>query len=283
MMPQVIENGFLYLAQPPLYRIAERSHERYLQNDDELNKFLVERAVADRAVRVESSGANYDGSHLKELLLRIFDYKYHMDRLERRGLDRSVLRILANAGLRNSDALKSEEAFAPVRAELERDGFTVKYAGINEEHSLNRYIASRRVEGHVQEMMVSDALFDYADYRKLLDITVALEDMRVPPYVVSDKSKGGETRYDTMDALVEGLMDDGRKSITIQRYKGLGEMNPSQLWETTMDPVKRVVLQVKLEDAVAAEEIFDILMGDDVEPRKAFIKLHALEAGNIDI
>ena len=163
------------------------------------------------------------------------------------------------------------------------EGFTVKFAGINEEHSLNRYIASRRVEGRVQEMIISDALLELVDYIKLLDVNLSLEDMRVAPFTLLDVAKGTETRYDTKDSLVEGLMDEGRKSITIQRYKGLGEMNPGQLWETTMDPKKRMMLQVKLEDAVAAEEIFDILMGDDVEPRKDFIKTHALEADNIDV
>jgi DNA gyrase subunit B len=283
MMPQVIENGFLYLAQPPLYRISERSSERYLQNDEQLNKFLVERAIADREVTIEHTGTVYFGQQLKDLLLKIFDYKHYMDRLERRGYDKAILRVLADSGLKDLHDLKTEESFTHTREALEADGFSVKLAGYNEEHSVNKYIASRRIDGRVQEMMVSDSLLELADYTKLLDINNALGDMRVPPFLVRDRVKGNQSRYETKDALVEGLMDEGRKSITIQRYKGLGEMNPSQLWETTMDPTKRVVLQVMLEDAVAAEEIFDILMGNEVEPRKEFIKKHALEVDNLDV
>jgi DNA gyrase subunit B len=283
MMPQVIENGFLYLAQPPLYRIAERGRERYLQNDDEMNRFLVDRAVLDREVRIESTGRVYVGEELKQLMADIFEYNRYLARLERRGYDRTILRILADNGFKAPQILATEESFAPIKAAFETVGFEVEFLGIDEEHSLRRYKVARRVEGRNQETMVSDELLEVTDYRRLCAVTEKLADLRYAPFFAGEKDKHNERAFDTKEALLEGLLEEARKSITIQRYKGLGEMNPTQLWETTMDPAKRTVMQVKLEDLVATEEIFDILMGDAVEPRKEFIKKHALDADNIDV
>ncbi len=282
MMPEVIERGYLYLAQPPLYRVMERRQERYLQNDEDLNKFLVERAVLDRQVLIEHTGRTYTGTHLKDLLMRIFDYRFYMERLERRGYDRAILRTIANAGFKHHRQLRNEENFETIKAALLEQGYEVTPAGINEEHSLLRYNITKRNNGRMQEMTISDYLLDLADYKRLYEVNDKLEDLRIPPFVVSDKNSTVEKHYDSKEALMEGLLADGRKALNIQRYKGLGEMNPGQLWETTMDPEKRIVLQVRLDDAVATEEIFDILMGDQVEPRKQFIKTHALEADNID-
>jgi len=283
MMPEVIENGYLYMAQPPLYRISERGKDRYLQNDEDLNQVLIERAVLDRRVLIERTGRIYTGAHLKELMLKIFEYRYYMERLERRGLDKNILRSLANAGFNKSSFLSNEEAFEPIAEALRSEGYEVKVAGINEEHSSYRYIVTRRDNGWVREMVVSDNLIERADYRHLYKINDKLEDLQRPPFVILEKDRNEGNSYESKEALLDALIEQGRKSITIQRYKGLGEMNPQQLWETTMDPEKRVMLQVKLEDAIATEEMFTVLMGDQVEPRKEFIKNHALEADNIDI
>ncbi|TAL17498.1 DNA topoisomerase (ATP-hydrolyzing) subunit B [bacterium] len=283
MMPQVIENGFLYLAQPPLYRIAERQKERYLQNDEEMSQFLIDRAIIERRVLIEKTGRVFAGAQLKELMARIQEYKSYMERIERRGYNRLIIRALANAGFNSPALLESDESFAPISDALKGEGFEISFVGINEEHSLRRYRVTRRDSGYVNEMTVSDELLDLPDYKRLFKINDKMEDLKTGPFIVLEKDRETGKNCDSKEELLEALLDQGRKAITIQRYKGLGEMNPQQLWETTMDPEKRVMLQVKLDDAVAAEEIFDILMGDQVEPRKDFIYKHALEADNIDI
>ncbi len=285
MMLPVIENGYLYLAQPPLYRVVKARQERYLQNDHDLHRFLVEEAVADHAVRVEKTGQTYAGPQLRELMLRIFEFKFYIDRLERRGYDREIMRVLVNRGLKDPQHLGSGEAFAPYRQALEARGFQVNPQGVDEEHTLLRFEVSRTLSGRTYSSTVSFELVDSPDYRGLFRVNEVLEHLREPPFAVVKKDGAGspEIEVQTKEDLLAALLDQGRKSLTIQRYKGLGEMNPEQLWETTMDPEKRVLLQVKLEDAIAAEDIFNILMGQDVEARKQFISTHALEVSNLDV
>ncbi|GAB4257135.1 MAG: DNA topoisomerase (ATP-hydrolyzing) subunit B [Deferrisomatales bacterium] len=285
MMSEVIENGYLYLAQPPLYRVVKRKEERYLQDDAELNRLLVEEAVADHVVRIGHSGRVYSGAHLRELMMRIFDYRFHLQRLERRGYDRGVLRVLVNNGLKETRTLRSPEEFTAVARALEARGYTVEARGMDEEHSVARFFASKSVEGRTYSSWITYELVDSADYRNLYRVNQTLEDLREPPFFIVKKngSGAGEIEASSKDRLLQILLDEGRRSLTIQRYKGLGEMNPQQLWETTMDPQRRVLLQVKLEDAVAAEETFSVLMGENVESRKEFIRTHALEVSNLDI
>ncbi|MHB8763037.1 MAG: DNA topoisomerase (ATP-hydrolyzing) subunit B [Deferrisomatales bacterium] len=285
MMTSVIENGYLYLAQPPLYRVLKGKQERYLQNDQEMHRFLVEEAVSDSFVRVQKSGIEYSGIQLRELMMKIFEFKFYMDRLERRGYERGVLRVLVNTGLQDIRALESADSFRPFQQVLEARGFQVEPMDADEEHSLLRFYASATLEGRTHSCELSFDLLDCADYRNLCRVNDGMADLKEPPFLVLKKSTQEHilAEANTKEELLQILLDQGRKSLTIQRYKGLGEMNPQQLWETTMDPEKRVLLQVKLEDAVAAEEIFNVLMGQNVEARKDFISTHALEVSNLDV
>ncbi|MFU8855445.1 MAG: DNA topoisomerase (ATP-hydrolyzing) subunit B [Deferrisomatales bacterium] len=285
VMPEVIERGYLYLAQPPLYRVVKSKQEHYFQNDAELNQFLVQEAVTDHAVRTEKTGTIYTGERLRELLLHIFDFKYHMDRLERKGYDRMVTRILANHGFTAAACLETAEAFRPFREALEARGYRVEPAGEDREHSLLRFEAAKLTDGRWISSPIDYELVDSADYRSLCRVNDTLEDLKEPPFLLLKKN-GVDAPLavaPNKEALLQLLLEQGRKSLGIQRYKGLGEMNPGQLWETTMDPDRRVLLQVKLEDAVAAEEVFTVLMGEDVECRKDFIRTHALEVINLDV
>jgi DNA gyrase subunit B len=284
MMPEVIERGYLYLAQPPLFRVVKGKQERYLQNEQELNRFLVQEAVADYLVRVEHNGSTYAGEQLKELMLRIFNFKFHVDRLERRGYDRALLAILVESGLTDAKLLESPDAFRPFQELLQSKGYEVESEGVDPEHNLMCIRASVRVGGRSFSSLICLDLLDSADYRSLCRVEQSLEELRIGPFQII---KSGATEplmeASTKEQLLQMLLEQGRRSLTIQRYKGLGEMNPQQLWETTMDPAKRVMLQVKLDDAVAAEDIFNVLMGDNVEPRREFIREHALEVANLDI
>ncbi len=285
MMPDVIERGYLYLAQPPLYRIAKGKQERYLQDDEELQRFLVEHAVGDHAVRIDKTGRIYSGAHLRDLLLRIFEFRFYLERLQKRGFDRDAIRVIINAGLRDTRLLRSGEAFEPVRRALEQKGYEVSPDGLDEEHSLLRFRAEKKVNGRRVICPIYRGLVESPDYRALFRVNETLGDLREPPFTILKKN-GEETgvyRARSKQELLDELIERARRAFTIQRYKGLGEMNPQQLWETTMDPERRTLLQVRLEDAVAAEEIFSVLMGDSVEPRKEFIRSHALEVRNLDV
>jgi DNA gyrase subunit B len=285
MMVEIIENGYLYLAQPPLYRVAKGKNERYLQNDEELNQFLVEQSVSEYSVRVERTGRIYSGLQLRDLMNLIFEYNFYMDRLERRGYDCGVLRILLKTELKDARDLQSAEQFELLRERLEAGGYAVDYRGMDEEHSLQRYQASKMIEGRYLSSLISYELLDSADYRSLCRVNQELDELREPPFIVVKNNAEAEIEHSatSKEELLQTLLDRGRRSLTLQRYKGLGEMNPQQLWETTMDPDKRVLLQVKLEDAVAAEDTFSILMGENVEARKDFIWTHALEVSNLDV
>ncbi|MBI5014727.1 MAG: DNA topoisomerase (ATP-hydrolyzing) subunit B [Deltaproteobacteria bacterium] len=286
MMPQVIENGYLYLAQPPLYRVVKSKQERYLQNDQDLNRFLLEEAVADHFVRVESTGAAFSGEHLRDLLLRVINYKFYMDRLERRGYDRRLLTALVEERVRDRSALETVETFRPVRERLAKMGYEVETEALDVEHNVFAFRAVQRIEGRAFSTSISLELIESADFRSLHRINDTMEEFHLGPFTILKEGQSGEAAgisAATKEELLQLLLEEGRKSLSIQRYKGLGEMNPSQLWETTMDPEKRVMMQVRLDDAVAAEEIFNVLMGDNVEPRKEFIREHALEVGNLDV
>ncbi|GAB6062684.1 DNA topoisomerase (ATP-hydrolyzing) subunit B [Deferrisoma palaeochoriense] len=285
MMPDLIERGYLYLAQPPLYRVAKGKQERYLANEEELQRFLVEEAVGDNVVRIEKTGRVYAGAHLRDLLLRIFEFRFYLERLAKKGFERDALRVVLNAGLRSEDALRSEEAFEPYRRALEEKGYLVSQDGYDEEHSLYRFRAVRKVNGRRATCPIHRDLLESADYRALYRVNETLGDMREPPFTILRRAgeEEGKTTVASKQELLDVLIERARKAYTIQRYKGLGEMNPQQLWETTMDPARRTLLQVKLEDAVAAEEIFSILMGDAVDPRREFIRSHALEVRNLDV
>ncbi len=285
MMPEIIERGYLYLAQPPLYRVAKGKQERYLQNDEELQRFLVDEAVREYSVRVEETGRVYSGAPLRDLLMRIFQFRFHMDRLAKKGFDRDAIQVLVDSGLSDHGRLRSAETFDPVRRALEARGYTVIQSDRDEEHSLLRFVAERRTNGRRSLCPIHRELVDSADYRAVYRLNRELSDLSRPPFSILKRNgdEAGAGSASSREDLLDLLVERARRSLTIQRYKGLGEMNPQQLWETTMDPERRTLLQVTLEDAVAAEEIFSVLMGDTVEPRKEFIRTHALEVRNLDV
>ena len=285
MMPEVIERGYLYLAQPPLFRVQKGKQERYLQSEGDLNHYLVEQAVSDHAVRIEKTDEVYSGERLRELMKRIFDFKYFMDRMEHRGYDRGVLRVLINNAVTEATLLRSQETFGPVRQALTDKGYVIEDRGFDEEHSTLCFRATKYRQGHAFACSITYELLNSPDYRRLYQINEDLVGLREPPFLVIKQNGAEQVRHEahTKEDLLQMLVDEGRKSLRIQRYKGLGEMNPQQLWETTMDPEKRVFLQVMMEDAVAAEDTFCVLMGENVENRKEFIRAHALEVSNLDV
>ena len=288
-MPQIIENGHLYIAQPPLYKVKKGKKELYFKDDRELDNHLLLRAVENRSVRIPASERNYEGEELASLLTRIVSHRKHLDGLEKRGYPVPILNEFLRVGADESmlaDKEWMEGALEPFR----QLGWAASVLP-DEEHNFFKIVPSaENANGHRWVKPISRDFIAAAEYRTLLERYQDIEPFDNPPLVVTDLNGKGEESIDGMEtelespeALVDYLLSVGKKGLQIQRYKGLGEMNPEQLWDTTMNPEIRVLLKVNIDDEVDADEIFTVLMGDAVEPRRLFIEENALEVSNLDI
>jgi DNA gyrase subunit B len=279
-MPQIIEHNHLYIAQPPLYKVKKGKTEAYLSNDDDLNRYLMEQASQERAVKQGAAGARLEGKELRHLLERLTRHQMHSELLRKRGFDPAIVEALIAAGLHDSATFESAERLGRIREAVEAAGFRTGDLDRDEEHG--RY--TFEVEGGQRAKaatLVSWDLVSSIEYRTLQTLDAELKDLKTPPFIVAEN--GHETSVASRRELLEYLMEEGKKGVSIQRYKGLGEMNPGQLWETTMNPGTRHMLQVSVADAVEADMIFTVLMGDTVEPRRKFIEDNALDVRNLDI
>jgi DNA gyrase subunit B len=275
-MPQIIEHGYLYIAQPPLFKVKKGKTEKYIQNEAEMQNMLFELAAEDIVVPLR--GQEIKGKALIPFLKRLSSYEKLMDWYDRRRRDTAVLRVLLDeAG--DKAFLKEQKAMAQLLEKIKKQvpDASIGEILVDEEHAGFRVEIRRR--NH--KLLIDANLFLSPEFREIEAFHGYMKEMGKPPYTIT--TKDGPKTMNTTAELYSFVFETARKGLSIQRYKGLGEMNPQQLWETTMDSEKRTLLQVSIEDSVQADEIFTILMGDQVEPRKDFIVKHALEARNIDI
>ena len=277
-MKELIERGHLYIAQPPLYKAKVGKTERYLKDDHELNAFLMERAVEKRKVRLEG-GQEIEGPRLIRLLDRMVGYSKLLTMVEKKGTPRTLVERLLRGQVKDSDVFtdktRLQELIKPLRAAgsdvvLEKD----------EEHGVFEIVVQEGANGQTREVRVGDEFVTAPEYKALYSAYDEFRELDQGPLVVVD---GGETPVANREALLSLFLAEGQRGVAIQRYKGLGEMNADQLWESTMDPATRRLLQVRLEDDEVAENIFTTLMGDAVEPRRQFIEENALTVRNLDI
>ena len=280
MMPELIERGNLYIAQPPLYRLAIGKQEYYLKDDEELNAFLLKRAAERKEVILPGHQEPLPSERLIELMKIYSRYNDWLERQSKKGIFRSLLEKLIQTFSQNKLSPEDEDSMAVLRAELENAGFVVASIESDEEHRGYELEIWQPVNGQERVRLKYDFL-QSIEFKKLLELYQQLEVLHRKPYVVRDAQ--GETNFDDPRELFQFLMDEAKKGANIQRYKGLGEMNPEQLWETTMNPEKRTLLQVRVEDLYMADELFTTLMGDRVEPRRDFIQLNALDFRELDI
>jgi DNA gyrase subunit B len=292
-MPELIEYGYLYIAQPPLFKVGKGRNETYLKDEGELNEFVLKR-VCDKRV-VKTSGPNGDtelSNHRLYLFLGNLATLYRqMGIMEKEGVPLGVAESLLQADVRDQVFLQDEGRMQNLSAQLREQGFD---AGEPQWH-MDRGIFEikvnlpRRIEQrHPLPVTIGRGLVYSASYQRALSLWQEIAAYDAPPFAVyKDKAKDGEDTeseiFNSRLELLNFLLEEGKKGIDIQRYKGLGEMNPDQLWETTMDPEKRTLLKVQVDDAVYSDEIFTILMGDEVEPRRDFIQSKALEVSTLDI
>jgi DNA gyrase subunit B len=290
-MPELIERGYLYIAQPPLYRARRGKKDVYLKDQAGLDRFFLEHGVEGLAVRA-SKGPTLSGDPLLRLAERLRMFRRALAKIDRRA-DAAIIGQALHAAPLGKNELrerKKVDAAVPlIRARLEMKKPDILplsiEVGWEVEHGAARITIAPRPGAAARRVVLDWNLVDSAEYEELYAIEQDVRSIGPAPYFVRDggKGKGEETELEDADALWDHIDARGRKGTEMQRYKGLGEMNPSQLWETTLDPNTRVMLQVRLDDVVQTDQIFTILMGDQVEPRRQFIEDNALNVKNLDI
>jgi DNA gyrase subunit B len=278
-MEELIINGHLYIAQPPLLRVAHGKQETYIRDEATYQRFLLERATKDRELLVEKSNRLFGGDDLQKLLEKMIGYFDVLNALKKRGYDPDLMKILLRLSL-EQELRPDRDSMVLLREEFKKADFEVGDLRENEENRTFE-IQVRAKENGWGWITVGRQLFNMVDFRRALENRRQLLELEEPPYRVVEGEK--EVTIHSKRGLLEYLREQGKKGLSIQRYKGLGEMNPEQLWQTTMSPEKRTLLQVTIDDAVEADTIFTILMGDKVEPRREFIQNNALEVRELDI
>ncbi|HEY1959797.1 MAG TPA: DNA topoisomerase (ATP-hydrolyzing) subunit B [Polyangiaceae bacterium] len=288
-MPELIEKGYIYIAQPPLFQVKKGKKIEYVKDQPSLDRYFLENGVRDVAVRA-SRGPTLAGEPLLRLAERLRMFRRALAKIDRRADARLISTVLRASGLGKNELRerKKVEAAVPlIRARLEKKFPDFMPLGIDvgweSEHGAATITINPRPGAAARMTVIDWHLVDSAEYEELYSIEQDVRSIGPAPYFVREAKATEETQIEDADALWDYLEARGRKGVQLQRYKGLGEMNPAQLWETTLDPNARVMLQVRLDDAVQTDQIFTILMGDQVEPRREFIETNALNVKNLDI
>jgi DNA gyrase subunit B len=280
-MPEVIERGHLYIAQPPLFKVTEGKNEIYIKDEEAFNRHLMNRAVAKSEVIVRPTNKKLTDKRLGLLLEKIFLYHDLIQRIQKKGSPRSLLNLLLKNGIRSKSTFEEKGKMVDLQKRLRKAGFEVFDLDWDEEHNVYGFEVQESNGAKELRSKVHWDLIASVEYRHLFQIYQEIQEMAPPPYTLLEK--GREVTIDHEEGLLQSLNQLGREGLSIQRYKGLGEMNPEQLWETTMNPETRTLLKVRVEDAVEADETFSILMGDEVEQRRHFIEENALFVQRLDI
>ena len=276
-MPELVERGHLYIAQPPLYKAKRGKRELYLKDEAALLEYLLDEGVEGMTVHLEKSGKVVRGKQIIPTLRNIIEFNQHFDKMVLKGVNPEVLEVFVRGKLQNgfADMLDLEPLAVKLRQVEPAAEFVVQNEPpriLYQRGNLRSYI----------DQKVLESLSMY-EYKLLLQAYKQVEDIcQNGSAFISQEDKDAE-EVTSRQGLLEYFINRAKKGQYIQRYKGLGEMNPEQLWETTMDPEKRVLLQVKVEDTLEAEQIFTVLMGDQVEPRREFIEKNALNVSNLDV
>lgn len=292
-MPQLIERGYLYIAQPPLFKLKKGKSEKYIKNEALLEEYLIEQAVEDFRLIGPSGQTDITDGPLATVMRKLSHYEKVLQRMERKKKHPELIRALSRnpdftrATLKDAAALK--DVIDNTREFMEKNypgvlvGMTPKAVDENGGgYVIEATIADPETPGApTHRDVIDEELVGSTEFRELRSLSPIALGLGDGPYVLDEK--GEQKSFKTTKELVDYVFAAGKKGLGIQRYKGLGEMNPEQLWETTMDDTRRTLLQVRVEDAYTADEIFSTLMGEDVDLRRGFIQGHALEVRNLDI
>ncbi len=287
-MPELIERGHIYIAQPPLYKVKKGKQEHYVKDDAELTAYLLTLALDNAALHVTEDAPAIAGVQLESLARKYMQVMAMLRRLARR-YDPALLEKLIYIQRLNDESMRDRERMDAWYGELVQRLNAEQPAGTHYQITLQNNPDGetfdarivRRTHGIVHEHVLTSEFFDSAEYLSLAELGDQLHDLLGKGAFV----QRGERKQNvaSFKQAMEWLLEESKRGLSIQRYKGLGEMNPDQLWETTVNPETRRLLQVQIEDAVASDQIFTTLMGDQVEPRRDFIEANALAASNLDV
>ena len=294
-MPEMIDNGYLYIAQPPLFKIGKGKKEIYLKNEKGLNDHILKRTCNKKNVKLGESEDILSEHNLYIFMANLSEYFSIISRFKERGIISELIEILFKEGVENKDFLQDKQKMLQLKNTLNKHDYNVSEIIWNNERSIyettvtpsfdkQKELKVVDLSKNIKPLNVSRNLVYSKDFQKGMMLSKNIFQNDKPPFLILNKEDDKDlVRIDDKMQLLSYFIDEGKKGLGIQRYKGLGEMNPLQLWETTMNPEKRTLLQVKVEDAVETDEIFTVLMGEQVEPRREFINDNALEVSMLDI
>ncbi|WP_119461573.1 DNA topoisomerase (ATP-hydrolyzing) subunit B [Rhodospirillaceae bacterium SYSU D60014] len=283
-MPEIIEKGYLYIAQPPLYRAKKGNSERYLKDDRQLEDYLIDTGLDGVVLRL-ADGTQIAGEDLRNLVKRASLARSYIQPLSRKTQNEDVVEQAAIAGALDpallADTDRATAAAAYIAQRLDLLSPVEERGWVGEVDADGGLAFSRTLRGYMTRVVIDAPLIRSGESHRLDAMAAELQQTyeRHATLVVKDR----EVEITGPISLIETILETGRKGVAVQRYKGLGEMNPDQLWETTLDPEVRALLQVKISHVDEAEEVFSTLMGDVVEPRREFIQSNALSVANLDV
>jgi len=288
--PELIENGYIYIAQPPLYKVKKGKQETYLKDDTELENYLLNSALDAAALWVSDQGPSIKEVALEQLAKQHLQAKRIIGRLARR-FSHTFLELLTDTDTIKLDMLndfdgltqwtKSLEPRLQALGELQKVSYNINVEPALDGEAKFQLRLSQREHGTLTSQVYGEEFFMSPEYAALAKLSETLQGLLTDSAYVQRGEK--QQPIDSFKEALEWLLNEAKRGQTVQRYKGLGEMNPEQLWETTMNPETRRLLQVKVQDAIEADQVFTTLMGDHVEPRRDFIESNALKAENIDV
>ena len=295
-MREIIEKGYLYIAHPPLFRVGKGNQALYLKDERAFDEYILNRVCHQKAVKTNVSDGFVTDHELLMWVSDLSEYFLLMNKFMIQGYPIELMTCLIRAGVADKDFIKDLQQMTSLREAILQAGFEVTEPQWNEEKHLYEMTVSsleadqlkrlltERTEKDFKPVRIGRGLVFSKDFQTSLIIGGRLSPYDAPPFQIFEIGKEKEALVaENTYQLLKVLIEEGKKGLGVQRYKGLGEMNPDQLWETTMNPEKRILLQVKIEDAVETDEIFTVLMGEEVEPRREFIQSNALQVTTLDI
>lgn len=285
-LPELVENGYIYIAQPPLYKVKKGKQERYVKDDTELASYLLQVALDNTDLYVNSTAPALSGQALENLANQYIVVMQSIKRLSQRYPAAILEKMMTMTAVDSSmDKEKAQSWFEELERRIATDETNLSYEIVvdNVEGEVSHWCAKVKVLRHgiTTEKVIDRDFFESGEYRAIKTLAEELQDLLGEGARIQ---RGDRTQeVSSFRQVMDWLMEEAKRGQHIQRYKGLGEMNPEQLWETTLDSENRRLLQVQIEDVIAADEIFTTLMGDQVEPRREFIEKNALNTANLDV